>query len=103
MAQTDSAFAGSIPALYERYFVPLLFQPYAEDMAERLKDFTGTDLLETAAGTGAVTRTLERALPRMRIVATDLNQTMLDNAASNTSAPNVTWRQADAMNLPFAE
>jgi hypothetical protein len=38
MADTDKVFSGSIPALYERYLVPLLFDVYAEDVARRLGD-----------------------------------------------------------------
>ena len=33
---TDKVFAGSIPKLYETYLVPLIFEPYAEDLANRL-------------------------------------------------------------------
>lgn len=99
---TDAAFVGSIPDLYERYLGPMLFEPYARDTARRFEGFEG-DLLETAAGTGRVTRALARAAPRARITATDLNQPMLDTAASLGAAPNVAWRQADAQALPFAD
>ncbi|MBQ0823146.1 methyltransferase domain-containing protein [Microvirga terrae] len=104
MGATDTAFAGSIPAIYERYMGPLLFEPYAEDMAARLKDISEGRVLETAAGTGIVTRALAKALPpQVEIVATDLNQAMLDLAAERLQAANVTWRQADAQRLPFED
>lgn len=104
MSATDVAFAGSIPAIYERYLVPLLFQPYAEDMAARLRGVGHGRLLETAAGTGVVTRAMTKALPPVvDIIATDLNQAMLDLAATRLQAPNVTWRQADALSLPFED
>ena len=61
MSATDAAFAGSIPALYEQYLGSLLFQPYAEVMASRLNDLTQGRVLETAAGTGIVTRALAKA------------------------------------------
>lgn len=99
---TDAAFVGSIPDLYERYLGPMLFEPYARDMARRFEGFEGA-LLETAAGTGRVTKALARAAPRARITATDLNQPMLDTAARLLSAPNVEWLQADAQALPFAD
>lgn len=99
-AMTDAAFVGSIPDLYERYLGPMLFEPYARDMARRFAGFEGA-LLETAAGTGRVTRALAQAAPRAQITATDLNQPMLDTAAALTGAPNVAWRQADAQALPF--
>src|SRR3712207_7517124 len=77
MGSTDAAFAGSIPALYERYLGPLMFQPYADDMAGRLRGLEQGPVLDTAAGTGIVTRAVARALPGVEIVATDLNQAML--------------------------
>jgi len=102
MSATDAAFAGSIPALYEQYLGSLLFQPYAEVMASRLDGLTQGRVLETAAGTGIVTRALAKALPGdVEIVATDLNQAMLDLASGKLQAPNVRWQQADAQALPF--
>ena len=83
--------------------VPLLFRPYAEQSADRAKAFGPKRILETAAGTGVVTDALSRALPDCEIVATDLNQPMLDVAASRVTSPNVTFRQADALSLPFED
>ncbi len=104
MTQSDSAFAGSIPALYDRYLGPLIFEPYAADLAARLADLREGPLLEIAAGTGIVTRALARRLAAgIAIVASDLNQAMLDFAASQGSARPVTWQQADAQALPFAD
>jgi len=100
----DRAFAGSIPHVYERYLVPLIFQPYADDMASRIARREPSRVLEVAAGTGVVTRRLADALPSaVAIVATDVNQPMLDQAmAAGTSRP-VEWRRADAMQLPFPD
>ncbi|MGH6892646.1 MAG: class I SAM-dependent methyltransferase [Dongiaceae bacterium] len=69
-------------------------------MSERVNE-TDRAILETAAGTGIVTRAIAAALPRSAILATDLNQAMLDVAAERTQAGNVKWRQADAQSLPF--
>jgi SAM-dependent methyltransferase len=96
----DTGFAGSIPQIYDRYLVPLIFAPYAVDVAARVQALRPSRVLEIAAGTGAVTRELARALDA-DIVATDLNQPMLDQAiAVGTSRP-VEFRVADAMKLPF--
>ena len=104
MSQTDAVFAGSIPALYDRYLGPLLFEPYARDLVGRLANIAQGRVLETAAGTGIVTRTLVRTLPEaVAIVATDLNQPMIDFAAAQPRGGHVTWRQADALSLPFEE
>jgi len=98
----DSNFAGSIPELYDRYLVPLIFEPYARDLALRLSAFAPADILEVAAGTGVVTRAMAALMPDARIVASDLNQPMLDRAARMMGpGANVTWRQADALALPF--
>jgi ubiquinone/menaquinone biosynthesis C-methylase UbiE len=99
----DVRFVGSIPALYDRHLGPWLFAPFAADLARRLDVLAPARLLETAAGTGIVTRALAAALPETSIVATDLNQPMIDYAAAQTRARNVTWRQADAQALPFGD
>ena len=101
MASIDVRFSGSVPANYEQYMVPLLFRPYAELLAARAVQFQPRSILETAAGTGVVTDMLARTLPDAEIIATDLNQAMLDVAASRVRAPNVAFRQADALALPF--
>ena len=101
MSDVDKTFAGSIPAIYDRYLGPLLFEPYALDMAERVARLAPKRVLEIAAGTGIVTRALSQKLPAVPIVATDLNQPMLDHAAARLPSERVTWRQADAQELPF--
>ena len=105
MATTDSLFAGSIPQLYDTLMVPMLFDSYAADMAGRVARLRPEYVLETAAGTGAVTRALVRALPATaQITATDLNQPMLTLAASHLpDQANVRWQQADAQSLPFPD
>ncbi|MGF6597427.1 SAM-dependent methyltransferase [Paraburkholderia sp. GAS448] len=100
----DNVFAGSIPDLYDTYLVPLIFEPYAVDLASRVASRRPRKVLEVAAGTGVVTRELAKALPNSTvIVATDLNQPMLDRAQAVGAFRPVEWRQADAMQLPFAD
>src|SRR5262249_23295682 len=101
MAQGDAVFAGSIPQFYDQKLGNLLFAPYAVDMATRLKSLASGRLLEIAAGTGIVTRQLATHLPHaVEIVATDLNQSMLDYAASQPALARVKWQPADAQALP---
>ena len=101
---TDKVFSGSIAKLYETYLVPLIFEPYAADLVHRLASTSLNRVLEIAAGTGVVTRHLASVLPeRVSIVATDLNQAMLDQACAVGTRRPVEWRQADAMKLPFAD
>jgi SAM-dependent methyltransferase len=101
---SDKVFGGSIPELYDTHLVPLIFEPYAVDLAARLASRPLGRVLEIAAGTGVVTRAMATALPEaVSIVATDLNQSMLDQAAARGTGRPVTWRRADAMELPFAD
>jgi SAM-dependent methyltransferase len=100
----DKAFTGSIPKLYDTLMVPLIFEPYAADVASRLASRSLSRVLEIAAGTGVVTRAMASALPAgVSIVATDLNQAMIDHAALAGIERAVEWRQADAMQLPFGD
>lgn len=105
MATTDKVFAGSVPEFYERFLVPLIFESYAGDLAERVAAVAPRDVLETAAGTGVLTRAMAARLPATaRIVATDLNQPMLDQAAKRDPGERkIEWRQADALALPFSD
>lgn len=104
MSNTDKLFSGSIPKLYETHLVPLIFEPYAADIKQRLASRKLSRILEVAAGTGVVTRALA-SIPneRFAIVATDLNQAMLDQAAAVGTVRPVQWQQADAMALPFID
>jgi SAM-dependent methyltransferase len=103
MADRDAAFVGAIPENYDRYLGPLLFHGMADEMAARLEAPAGARVIETACGTGIVTR---RLLARMggggHLVATDLNAPMLAYAAAALPASErLEWRQADATSLPF--
>jgi SAM-dependent methyltransferase len=98
----DEAFAESIGAQYERYLVPLIFEPYAADMAARVTSRSPQRVLEIAAGTGVVTRAMSATLARdVAIVATDLSQPMIDLAQTLGTERPVEWRQADVLALPF--
>ena len=102
MASGDKAFTGSIPAIYDEYLVPIWFAPYAEDLVRRLSGVMRGRVLEIAAGSGAATRAMARALPpAVSIVATDLNGPMLDVSASRLADRRIEWRVADASALPF--
>src|SRR5262245_59166600 len=103
MTATDIVFAGSIPAIYDQYMVPLIFAPYAKLVAERAAELRPRQILETAAGTGVVTEELHHALPEAEIIATDLNAPMLEQAARRVSASNVRFQSTDAQALPFPD
>ena len=82
MSESDKVFTGSIPDIYDKYLVPMIFEPYAKDLANRVNQSTPSRVLETAAGSGVVARALAPLLaPEARYHVTDLNQPMLDRAA----------------------
>jgi len=62
MSKTDKVFAGSIPKNYDRHMVPLIFEQYAADIAQRAACLSPSAVLETAAGSGVVTRALAIAV-----------------------------------------
>ncbi|UBV44529.1 methyltransferase domain-containing protein (plasmid) [Deinococcus taeanensis] len=100
----DSRFTGSVPQLYDQYMVPLMFGPYADDLAARVVARRPARVLEVAAGTGVLTRRLARDLSAdVPIVATDLNLPMLNQAAATGTPRPVAWQQADALHLPFPD
>lgn len=102
--EIDKVFSGSIPGLYESHLVPVFFESYAQDLAERVASHGPHRILEIAAGTGVMTRALARALPSgTAIVASDLNEPMLYHARGLGTVRPVEWRQADATQLPFED
>jgi ubiquinone/menaquinone biosynthesis C-methylase UbiE len=108
LQETDKVFTGSIPKLYQEHLVPMIFESYAVDLAQRLASSLSAkpnaNVLELAAGTGAVTRHLAALLPATTsITATDLNPAMLAIALHIGTPRDVTWEQADALKLPFAD
>jgi ubiquinone/menaquinone biosynthesis C-methylase UbiE len=105
MAATDKLFAGSIPEIYDRHLVPLIFESYARHLAERAAQLRPERILETAAGTGVLTRALTGRLPaHVEIVATDLNQPMLEWAHQRSlGGDRVIYQRADALALPFED
>jgi ubiquinone/menaquinone biosynthesis C-methylase UbiE len=97
-------FDGAVPGVYERYLVPLLFEPFARDLAARVASMSPMRVLEVAAGTGALTRALAERLPAStEIVATDLSPAMLDVAQARGASRAVRWLPADALQLPFED
>lgn len=98
----DRDFGASIAEVYERLLVPLIFEPYANVIADRVARHPVSRVLELAAGTGVVTRALASHLPQsVHITATDLNQPMIDRAVAVGTTRAIEWKQADALNLPF--
>lgn len=104
-ATSAAQYTGNIPEHYERGLGPVIFTDYAADIARRVSARSPMRVLETAAGTGIVTRHLRDQLPpASQLTATDLNAAMLDVARSKfRSKERVTFLTADATELPFAD
>ncbi|MEJ2864092.1 class I SAM-dependent methyltransferase [Actinomycetospora flava] len=99
---TDSArWVGSMPEVYERCLVGPVFAPFATELARRAARGGPRDVLELAAGTGAVTAELVASCPDAAITATDLNPAMVERAAPRV--PGAAWQVADAGRLPFPD
>lgn len=105
MTTNNAAFVGSIPENYDRYLGPVMFDPYAVDLVARLDVRDNATVLEIACGTGIVTRRLRDHLgSSTKIVATDLNEAMMDYAKRKfRPEEKVEWKTADATELPFAD
>jgi SAM-dependent methyltransferase len=104
MSDMNRSFAGQMPEFYDRFLVPVMFAPFAQDLAQRLHGMLSGHLLELAAGTGIVTRALARTLSAaVAITATDLNPAMLTQAKSHAGLERIQWQEADALSLPFAD
>ena len=105
MSATDTLFSGSIPDIYDDYLVPLIFEFYAEDLARRVEESHATEVLETAAGSGVLTRAMAPKLgPKARYTVTDLNPPMIERAQRLQPADErISWAPADMTALPFAD
>ena len=99
--EKTAAFAGTIPANYERYLGPFLFEPYALDLVSRLRDKKYPDILEIACGTGRVTAHLAKSVKHDTLTATDLNPDMIKVAKDIIQNDSINWMPADGMELPF--
>jgi SAM-dependent methyltransferase len=107
MADVTARFQSSIPEIYDRHLGPVIFEPYAAELARRVNIEAPASLLEIACGTGILTAQLRARLPPgVQIVATDLNPPMIDHARSRMKmkdADRIEWRTADAAALPFPD
>lgn len=98
-----SSYAGSVPVNYDKYLGPVLFEPYALELAHRLQNDKLNNVLEIACGTGRLTKHLVNLIaPGGQLTATDLNADMIELAKTRVTG-NVQWQVADAQNLPYRD
>jgi SAM-dependent methyltransferase len=100
-----AGYIGDVAIAYDRDLGPVLFQPYAIDIARRVTERSARHVLEIAAGTGVVTRQLRDALPGDALLtAIDVSDSMMDVArAKFLPHEQVTFQVADAVALPFED
>ena len=100
-----ASFIGNIPEHYDTGLGPVIFVDYAVDIARRTAACGPARVLETAAGSGIVTRQLRDVLPSgVHLTATDLNAPMLEVARTKfRPGEAVDFRPADAASLPFSD
>jgi SAM-dependent methyltransferase len=101
--EADRTFTQTMSESYERLLGPAWFTPMTPFVADAVSAAAPDSVLETAAGTGILTRVLAERMPGCQIVATDLSQAMIDYGATVATQPNIAWQQADAQELPFED
>ena len=102
MKKEFATFSGTVPVIYDEYMGPLFFEPYALDIASRVKGKDVHKVLEVSCGTGRVTRHLRKAIPASaELIATDLNPGMLEVAKKSLKEMDIEFRIADAQSLAF--
>lgn len=104
MSNTTISFSDNIAGRYEELLGPFIFEPFAAELAERVRDVPARDVLELACGTGRLTRRLEVELAAgVKLTATDINEEMLAVAKERLPDSDVQWAVADMMALPFED
>lgn len=89
--------------VYERILVPSIFEPWSQEILERAQPIGPSDrILDLGCGTGIVARKLRERLDGAgRIIGVDASNDMI--SAARALAPELEWREADAMSLPFED
>jgi ubiquinone/menaquinone biosynthesis C-methylase UbiE len=105
MAQERWQVSGSAAVQYEKHQVGELFAAWADDLLKRAVLQPGERVLDVACGTGVVVRGAVKQVGESGSAAgIDLNAGMLAEAANHVpDGFQIDWRQADAVELPFAD
>ena len=94
--------SGNTATLYDQFFGPLFFEPYAIEVVKRIDLTSVSIVLEIAAGTGRVTRHILEHIPASsKLIASDISEDMLGEAKKKLSHLNIEWQNIDAQQLPF--
>ncbi|MCG6877223.1 MAG: class I SAM-dependent methyltransferase [Betaproteobacteria bacterium] len=98
-------YSKSPPENYQRYFVPAIGGPVAEDLIEAAGLQPGERVLDVACGTGVVTRlAAEHVGPSGMVAGLDVHPGMLTVArASTPSGISINWYEASAEAMPLPD
>ena len=86
--------------IYEEFFVPALFEEWADRVVEAAQIKNGQHVLDVACKTGVLARAAaSRVGTKGSVIGLDVNERML--TVAERKAPDIQWRQGRAESLPF--
>ena len=101
-ADLQGQVSGHAAEVYETFFVPALFAPWAPRVADAALLAPGQKVLDVACGTGVLAREAAlRVAPDGTVTGLDRNEGML--AVARRAAPGLDWRSGVAEALPFPD
>ena len=102
---SEQAYGGSVPENYQRYFVPVIGGPFADDLVAEAAPGAGERVLDVACGTGVVTwLAAEQVGPGGTVAALDVNPAMLAVARSIPSTgAAIRWYETSAESIPLPD
>lgn len=101
----DKKYSQQPPENYERFFVPVIGRPLAEDLLSQSDLQKGERVLDVACGTGIVARTASQKVGKTgSVTGLDINPAMLEVARSTLHRDNpIKWINSNAEAMPFTD
>jgi len=101
----DETYSGNAAENYERFFVPAIGGPVAEDLIEAAQLIPGERVLDVGCGTGVVTRrAAEKVTSLGEVAGLDVNSSMLAVAREVTpKGIAIDWYEASAEAIPLPD
>jgi ubiquinone/menaquinone biosynthesis C-methylase UbiE len=99
-------YSGTAAENYERFFVPAIARPVADDLVSAARLRSGEQVLDVACGTGIIARlAAEKVGPDGSVVGVDGAPDMIAVARSVAlpAGIEIDWRQGEAASLPLPD